>query len=288
MEKKELENNTLGPLLRAVMNKAWKDLLFVPGSGAYLPDLIEKGDPSSGIASYDPVMIDGKQPAIAVSVPQQTRDMACLSTEYPLPPVGQGDPTLTVDNLKLTNLHAVDRDGDLTFPPGYKVQGSVNFGTLNGQALPLVLESQQAKADNYEFMQACCVPKSPGSQECVKTYKNTGTGYFVATISQATGTAIITIDTENLCVKQIDEIKLTIPPQNIDINFTVNQDGGDIGKEGMMAFAKAAIQTGIAHNEVQNSINNLLDSESLKENMVKIINKAINDALPSVQNQFAE
>lgn len=288
MKSRQTENHTLGPLLKVLMNRVWTEVLFVPGSIAYLPDLIKNGDSSYGIESYDPAMIDGKQPAIAIDVPQKTRDMACISLDYPVPPVGLGNPTLTVENLKLLNLHAVERKGGLSFPPGYKVTGTVTFGLLNGKKLPLKLESQQVKADNYEFSQACCVPKSQGGSDCVKKFANTGTGYFDATISDATGTAIITINTEKLCVDTIDQIKLTILPKNLEIKFTINQDGGPIGKEGMLAFAKAAVETGIAHNEVQHSINNLLNSKDLRDNMVKIINKAIEGILPSVRTQFGK
>jgi hypothetical protein len=282
--KTSVDTDTIGPLLQAILNKAWTDILFVPGSGAYLPDLIKNGDASHGIDSYDPAMINGKQSAINVAVPQTTRDLACASGKYPVIPVGVGDPTLTVDNLELINLHAVERDGVLTFPPGDQVQGNVKFGNLGGIALPLIVQSQKAKVNNYEFAQACCVPVSTGSPVCSVKYSNTGTGYFIATATNATGVANITIDTEKLRVKTINDVKLTIPPSGLTVDFTVDQTGGDLGKEAMEAFAKAAVQTGIAHNQVEDAINNMLSSPELKANITKIINQAIEGALGDTDN----
>jgi|GEM_PF-6799168 len=278
-------NDKLGPLLQAIMNKAWTDILFVPGSAAYLPDLIKDGDPSHGIESYDPAMINGKQSPLSISVPQSTRDMACASGQYPVIPRGVGDPTLTVEDLKLVNLHAVARDGDLEFLDGDQVQGKVTFGNLQGVALPLIIESQQPKVNNYEFQQSCCVPKSEGSKDCQKTYDNTGTGYFVATATTASGIANITVDTTTLHVQSINTLELTIPPTDLTIDFTVDQSGGDLGKQAMEAFAKAAVQTGIAHNEVQDAINGLLKSQDLRDNLTKIINRAIDSAFGDIQKE---
>ena len=272
---------TLGPLTQAIFNKIWEDLLFVKGSKLYLPNIIKNGDPSSGIIPYDPYVVSGQSDLLEVEIPQQTRDTACLSLQFPNIPVGIGNPTLIFSNLLVRNLRAVQRDGNLSFPPGYKVSANVKFGQLDNQLLPLTIETNDKSKPSYLFTQHCCVPKSPpqpGQQpDCEQTFSNVGTGNFIAKLSTLQGYIEVTIDTSSLNVATVDLFQISFNPDAVSFDFNVDQSGGDLGKEAMEAMVQASIQTGIANNEVQRAINSLAETDNFKDDLKTLINEAIKE-----------
>jgi hypothetical protein len=284
------DGGTLGPLTQKMFNFAWTKLLFIKGSQLYVPDIIKNGDPNRGLASYDPYVISGATSPVEVNVPQGTQDTACMSLQYPIPPVGMENPTLVFENLQIVNLHAVQPNGDLSFPPGYQVEANINLGTLEGQAMPLTIQSISSgdggeKPLNYIFTQKCCVPKTPPKQgekpECEKTFQNQGHGQFSAKVSKLTGKIVVTIDTNTLTVSEVNELRITFDSKDVTFDFHVEESGGPIGKEAMEEMVRLTIQTGIASGEVQNGIDSLVGSEDVKNHLKTLINEAIKEALNS-------
>jgi hypothetical protein len=282
------DSGRLGPLTQALFNYAWTKILFVKGNSLYLPDIIKNGDPDRGLASYDPYDISNPTSPVEVNVPQGTQNTACMSLQYPIPPVGMENPTLVFENLQIVNLHAVQPNGDLSFPPGYQVEANINLGTLEGQALPLTIKSISSgdeKPLNYIFTQKCCVPKTPPKQgekpECEKTFQNQGHGQFSAQVSKLTGKMVVTIDTNTLTVSEVNELRITFDPKDVTFDFHVEESGGPIGKEAMEKMVRVTIQTGIASGEVQKGIDSLVGSEDVKNHLKTLINEAIKEALNS-------
>ena len=277
------DNGILGPLTQALFNFAWTKLLFAKGSQLYLPDIVKNGDPARGLISYDPYVVAGKTGSLEVNIPQQTRDTACLSLQYPNIPVGVGNPTLQFMNLRITNLHAVQPDGGLSFPPGYKVRANVIFGTLEGRQLPLTIGTNDQSQYSYLFKQHCCVPTKPPEPgkdlDCQTTYVNEGDGQFTAWITKLHGLMEFTVDTSNLTVSGIDTVSVTFDPRDVTFDFNIAQSGGDLGKEALEALVRTSIQTGIATNEIQNTINSLVNDDDFKDHLKRLINEALQEAI---------
>lgn len=277
-----MSGDILGPLTQAIFNFVWTKVLFTPGSSIYVPDIIQKGDPDRGFVSYDPYVAEDPLPTQPVDVAQATRDTACLNLSTPVIPRGEGMPTLSLLNIRIVNLHAMQPAGGLSFLPGYKVAAQVQLGSLGGAALPLTIETHDPKRFSFEFCQHCCVPLTPESPECQSRYDNQGHGTFTAKITRATLNLSITVDPTNITVSSIDELRATFDPKAVTFDFDVQEDGGDIGREAMLAMVKAAIQTGISNNLIQNQINALLDSGDLREHLCDMINQALAGVLPQL------
>ena len=283
-------DGTLGPLTRTLFEYVWKKLLFVPGSGLYVPNIIKNGDPSKGLVSFDPYNLDAPSSPLEFVVPQSTRCLACLSIEEPKIPVGKGRPTLVFENITLVNLHAIQMNGDLAFPPGYKVSANVTFGELGGQILPFTVQPHLDNKENYTFNQLCCEPTVAKEGQCVeesiansltceKTWTSQGNGTFNATISKMTGYLELTVDTSNLTIASVDEVEITFEPADVVYEFKVYQDGGALGREAMRAFIEAAIDKGIAGNLVQDQINSLANSEDFRDHIKVLINAALQQVM---------
>lgn len=275
-------NDTLGPLTQALFNFVWTKVLFVRGSSIYVPDIILNGDPSRGFVSYDPYVVTSPLAPQSVNVAQSTRDTACLRLDTPQIPIGVGAPTLTLTNIKIVNLHAMQPIGGLTFPPAYKVAAQVQLGQLDGQAMPLTFATHDPTEVSFIFCQHCCVPDASTPPQCIpgQDFDNYGHGTFNASITQVTMNLSITVDPTNITVSAIDQIVVAFDPKAVTYQFTVEESGGEMGKEAMIAMVNAAIQTGISNNLVQDQINALFESSDLRNHLRDLINQALADALP--------
>lgn len=284
------DQGTLGPLTQKLFEFVWTKLLFVPGSKLYLPDIIKNGDPSRGLISYDPYIPGGASSPMEVNVPQSSRCTACMSLETPEIPIGKGKPTLVFQNIEIINLHAVAADGDLSFPPGYKVRAQFAFGTLQGQSLPFTVQPHIANENSFVFKQNCCEPVQPkvgqcddetiaNSVQCKTSWVNDGTGDFTAKVNKMLGMIEMTVDTSNLTIASVDFINIAFDPKSMEYDFNVDQSGGDLGKKAMLAFVDAAIKTGIANNMVQDEINNLANDQGFRDHIRTMVNEALQQAL---------
>lgn len=272
----------LGPLTQAFINKLWNSL-FDPTSPVYLPNLLQNGDPSLNLPVNDPLTPSGvSQPVDLTGTPADVANSACTSTRYPILPIASATPQVQLMNVKATGLRAVSSGGPLTYSPTAPlVTGVLQFGSLAGQPIPLVLSQNDPAQPNFSFHVSCCVPVSQGSTTCSATqFPANASGAFTATLTSVAISTQLQVNIppgSSLSIQvTVTEVAVTLDPS--DITIEVVPSGLPAWAQGL---AQNAVDTGVASGAFLNGINAYLKSPYVTQSVAALLNKLLAGLLPS-------
>ena len=261
----------LGPITRAVFRSVWVRLFKdEPSNTLYLPRIIKDGYPPLGLPSYDPANPGGVSDPIPVpGVPQEVTDAACTA-DVPVSPIATADPTLSLLNIRFTNLSAMapvdlafsDTEPDLT--------ATVRVGT---EERLFTLATADPGQPNFLFNVPCCEPVDPDSRKCSEhRWTADAEGHFVATAFDATVAATIHVH-----LVTGEPPKVTIVSIGVDADarkIVVDFDVSGL-PEWAQSMAQIAINEGVGDGSLVQSLEIFLNSADVKQHLETLINDAL-------------
>jgi hypothetical protein len=268
-----------GPVSRYLFTKIWR-ALFNPNSTFYLPQVMLQG--GSQFPPVDPYTYSG---SVGRQCLHERWNSACDRPNINAV-LATADAWLTLSNLTITGLHAVEPFGDLTFDADDQGQprltGIVNFGTLSNVPIPLEV------AGAFLFEQACCVPL-PNSTQCSdQQWTSSGNGTFHATAAVGAAQGSLTLTVGDQISISVDSLQYVAnpasalgqqppPPPQIRIYIDTLSDPAL-----EQAMASAAASNPIAKQQVVNNLNAALNDRSQPGSVPANIEAIINAQLAAL------
>lgn len=265
----------IGPLTRVLLEKVWP-VLFTPGSPLYVPNVILNGDSALGLPSYDPYPPQPNQFVGPMTAPlgQEFPDACSILPTNPKVEA-TANSSLTLQQVKVTNLHYVNRLGNLSYPgePSQRlVQATLQFGsTPDNQTAPLNF------AGRFVFNQPC------HRDDTGADYTAQGSGTFVCQMPYGTLTGVFQLS-ETL-VANFQSVSVFIPSSGLQMpSFTVTPDGDepDYIKDYIESAAEVALSTSV--DLLATFTQKFLNDPSVLQRLDQLVNAAIQQVLSGARS----
>jgi len=271
----------LSEFFQGLINIAW-GILFDPTKGLFLPDLLKQ--------KLEPLLYPGPSAEFAIPIDLSQVDAACMAPQHTKVAIATGRPRLTLLRSRIRGFWALRPKGDkvdfsLTAP---ELTATLIAGRVRDAETPIVIDAD-GNLDNYRFAIGCCFARESQSRVCDgNSWTVDARGTFRAEVQRNNGVdkPADTMVAVTLRVGfaggdmkiTVPHIKLTVPQQNIALDFKVDDLDPDD-----RSIAEGAIQTGIAGDAVQQTLQGYFDSDTFRAELGQLITEQINEAVKRLQ-----